>query len=77
MKKFQTRKPRMERKRTIFEANRKNIRIINGHPFKMRYKGSDFEKVAEKTRKLGIATRIIGDQVFTETGRVSRSLSKT
>ena len=38
----------------------------------MRYKGSEFEKVAEKTRKLGIATRIIGDQVFTETGRVSR-----
>jgi len=72
MKKFQTRKPRIERKHTIFEANRKNIRIINGHPFKMRYKGNDYEKVAEKTRKLGIATRIIGDQVFTETGRVPR-----
>ena len=67
----------MERKHTIFEANRKNIRIINGHPFKMRYKGSDFEKVSEKTRKLGIATRIIGDQVFTETGRISKSVSKT
>ena len=72
MKKFQTRKPRIERKQRVFEANRKNIMIINGHPFKMRYKGSEFEKVAEKTRKLGIATRIIGDQVFTETGRVSR-----
>ncbi|MBL7169990.1 MAG: hypothetical protein ISS48_03150 [Candidatus Aenigmarchaeota archaeon] len=72
MKKFQTREPRIERKHTIFEANRKNIRIINGHPFKMRYKGSEFEKVAEKTKRLGIATRIIGDQVFTETGRVSR-----
>ncbi len=72
MKKFQKRKGMRVKNYRRFEAIRKNIRIIDGHPFKLRYKGNDYEKVAEKTRKLGIATKIIKDEVFTEAGRVSR-----
>ena len=59
-----------EIRREGFQQSRRNIKIIDGYPFKFRYKGRHFNEVAEKLKNDGIAVRVIRDVVFTEAGRV-------
>jgi len=74
MRRRQARPKYTERKKVLF-ASRKNIKMFDGYPFKLRYKGVDPESakiVCDKHRQLGNEVRQVGNECWVEACRMGK-----